>query len=121
MLEDEGPFRAVPFDHRQHVKFAWTALCEHPVGEAEDLVADEISRFAAVHAPGKYHDTLTRFWVRLVAHTRSVDGGDDFDAHMSRFPVLADRRAPWRHYAESTLAAPAARNGFVEPDLRPMP
>ncbi len=119
---DEGPFRTAPFDHRQHVKFAWTVLGERPVDEAAELVAREISRFAAANAPGRYHETLTRFWVRLVAHTRSVDDEPvDFDTHLARFPVLLDRGAPRKHYSAAVLESPRARETFVRPDLLPLP
>ena len=39
------------FDHRQHVKFAWTVLGEHPVDDAEAVVSEEIRSFADIHAP----------------------------------------------------------------------
>jgi hypothetical protein len=59
----EGPFVVRPFDHRQHVRFAWSVLQETPGWAGEEAVADEIRDFAAVAAPGRYHDTLPRFWL----------------------------------------------------------
>jgi hypothetical protein len=97
-------------------------LGELPVEAATTLVADEIREFADANAPGRYHETLTRFWVRLVAHTRAVGGGiSDFGALVGRFPVLMDRNAPRKHYSEQLLFSPEARSNFVEPDLRPLP
>jgi hypothetical protein len=122
MTHREGPFRATPFDHRQHVKFAWTVLSENPVDEAQTIVADEIRRFAEVNAPGLYHETLTQFWVRLVAHTREArPRATDFDAHLGEFPILVDKTAPTKHYSRQLLNAPEARTQFVAPDLRPLP
>jgi hypothetical protein len=118
----EGLFRATPFDHRQHVKFAWTVLSERPLGEAQAVVADEISRFAAINAPGLYHETLTQFWVRLVAHTREHSRpGTDFDTHVARFPILSDKSAAAKHYSRQLLDTPEARNRFLSPDLLPLP
>ena len=74
MAHPEGPWRQSAFDHRQHVKFAWTVLGELSVEAARKTVADEIRAFADIHAAGRFHNTLTRFWVDLVAHTRSVEG-----------------------------------------------
>jgi hypothetical protein len=61
----EGPFIARPFDHRQHVRFAWSVLGENPGLPGEAIVADEIREFADIAAPGRHHETLTRFWLRL--------------------------------------------------------
>jgi hypothetical protein len=105
------------------VKFAWTVLGELPAEAAMKAVADEIRAFADIHAPGRYHDTLTRFWVDLVGHTRSVEGGGarDFKDHLARYPVLLDKRAPEKHYSAELLGSPEARLAFVDPDIRSMP
>ncbi len=118
----EGPFRTDRFDHRQHVKFAWTVLAEYETEAAERIIADEISAFADINAPGLYHETLTRFWVRLVAHTRAYGNADDrFDDHVQRFPILMDKRAPWKHFSAALLKSATARAVFVAPDLLPIP
>jgi hypothetical protein len=118
----EGPWEQAVFDQRQHLKFAWSVLCELPVETAKTVVTDEIRSFADVNAPGRYHETLTRFWVKLVAHTRSTeDGGSDFSAHLARYPVLLNKQAPENHYSRALLGSPGARIAFAELDLRPMP
>ena len=122
MTHPEGPWEQPVFGHRQHLKFAWTVLGELPVGAAATAVADEIRAFSDVNAPGRYHETLTRFWVKLIANTRSKeDGGRDCSAHMERYPVLLDRHAAEKHYSGALLSSPRARSTFIEPDLRPMP
>jgi hypothetical protein len=121
MAHPQGPFVADPFDHRQHLRFAWTVLSEVSTDEAESIVTDEISRFAAIHAPGRYHDTITRFWVRLVAHTRAVDLDATFDDHLDRFPILSDKHARWYHYSDEVLARSSTRAAFVSPDHRALP
>lgn len=122
MTHPEGPWEQPVFDHRQHIKFAWTVLGELPIESATTVVADEIRAFAEINAPGRYHETLTRFWVNLVAHTRSVeDGGSDFSTQLARHPVLLDKHAPEKHYSGALLGSPQARSTFIEPDLRPMP
>jgi hypothetical protein len=106
MPHPQGPWEQPLFDHRQHVKFAWTVLGESPES-ASSIVSDEIEGFAAVHAPGKYHETITQFWVKLVAHTRAAAGeSNDFDAHLARYPVLADKSALGRHYSSALLGDP---------------
>jgi hypothetical protein len=121
MPHPEGPWRQSVFDHRQHVKFAWTVLGESPES-APSIIADEIRRFADVHAPGRYHETITQFWVKLVAHTRSAARQEnDFETHVSLYPVLLDKGALKNHYSSATLDSPRARSEFLEPDLVPLP
>jgi hypothetical protein len=122
MGHPEGPWEQSVFDHRQHLKFAWTVCGELPVEAAKTVVAGEIRAFADVYAPGRYHETMTRSWVELVAHTRSSDvSGTEFSDHLVRYPVLLDKGAPQKHYSPALLSSPEARSAFVEPDLRPMP
>ncbi len=121
MPHPEGPFRQHAFDHRQHVKFAWRTVRELGATQAETVVANEIRDFAAQHAPGKYHQTMTSFWVRLVAHTLDVSDTGDSDRHVAQFPILLDKRAAWRHYSDSALMSDGARERFVAPDLLSLP
>ncbi len=121
MPHPQGPFCQQTFDHRQHVKFAWTAVREQGADQAERVVSDEIRDFAALHAPGKYHQTMTSFWVRLVAHTLEVADPGDFDQQVARFPFLLDKRAAWRHYSDTVLMSDQARAQFVPPDVLPVP
>jgi hypothetical protein len=94
----------------------------HAEGPWRRPVSEEISSFADVHAPGRYHETLTRFWVKLVSHTCSADAADaDFQSQLARFLVLLDKHAPQKHYSSAVLGSPDARSSYVEPDLRPMP
>ena len=107
MAHPEGPWRQSAFDHRQHVKFAWTVLAESP-DSGPSIIADEIRRFADVHAPGRYHETITQFWVRLMAHTRAAAGQDtDFQTHVTRYPILLDKTA----LTNTTRAVPSALPG----------
>lgn len=122
MAHAEGPFNSRPFDHRQHVKFAWSVLKELPVADAVEVVSTEIREFAVINAPGKYHQTLTEFWVHLVAHTRERGDIDaSFDEHLARFPILMNSSAQKLHYSPTVLASDRARQQFVEPDLLPVP
>jgi hypothetical protein len=106
--------------HREHVKLAWLALREDREGGA-DRVASVLRHVAAAHGEaGRYHETVTRFWIRLVEHTLDVAPGlDDFDGFLERFPLLLDGSLLGRHWSRDALAA--GRPGWVEPDLLPLP
>jgi hypothetical protein len=118
--------RADRFGHRQHVHLTWLAVRRYGTDAAIALVSDGIRRTARyAGAPQKYHATVSRAWVEIVAHhatDRATDpAGDDFDAFAERYPALLDKRLLTRHYRPSTLAGADARAGWVPPDLRPLP
>jgi hypothetical protein len=104
------------FGHREHVRLTWLAVTRFGVAAAVDLVGGGIERVA----PGKYHATLTRAWVEVVGRHVAEAADPDFDAFLARCPDLLDKRLLDRHYRPATLAAAAARTGWVPPDLRPL-
>jgi hypothetical protein len=119
-LLDEVMAGSARFGHRQHVHLTWLSVQRHGVRAAVTLVSDGIQRTARYQgAPQKYHATISRAWVELVGH--HIRPGEDFEAFAGRCPELLDKRLLARHYRSSTLASPAARDGWVEPDLEPLP
>jgi hypothetical protein len=65
---------------------------------------------------------LTRFWVRLVGHVMGAFPAiDRFDDLVAAWPRIADKGLPGHHYQGATLTSAAARLGWVEPDLLPLP
>ncbi|HEV2376958.1 MAG TPA: hypothetical protein VGS19_32940 [Streptosporangiaceae bacterium] len=111
------------FGHRQHVHLAFLATRRYGPARAPQVVAEWISRIAAYeHAPQKFHATVTRAWTEIVAHHMAADApGTDFGTFAARHPALLDKRLLTRHYTSRTLASPAAKTGWVEPDLAPFP
>src|SRR6185369_12825748 len=110
------------FGHREHVRLTWLAVRRHGIAAAVGVVADGIRRTARyAGVPQKYHATVSRAWVELVGHHAADDGEDEFDRFIERYPALLDKRLLARHYRPATLAATAARTGWVEPDLAPLP
>jgi hypothetical protein len=110
------------FGHRQHVQLTWLAVRSLGVDAAADLVSDGIRRTARyAGAPQKYHATVSRAWVELVGHHVDEADADTFDEFVVHHPALLDKRLLTRFYTAATLATPAARTGWVEPDLRPLP
>jgi hypothetical protein len=111
------------FHHLDHLRMAWLYLLRDGVARGEETVLTNLRRFAAAKgALPIFNETLTRFWVRLVAHvaTHHPDA-DRFDALLESFPPLRDKSLPYRHYRRETLTGPAARQGWVMPDLIGMP
>ncbi len=116
-----GP--AGEFRHRQHVNLAFLAVRRYGMPDAVGKVCGWIRGIARYeHAPQKYHHTVSRAWVELVAHHVAADPDcADFGPFAARNPALLDKRLLSRHYRSATLAAGAARRGWVGPDLLPFP
>jgi hypothetical protein len=111
------------FRHRQHINLAFYAVRRYGMPDAVGTVCGWIRQIATYErAPQKYHHTVSRAWVELVAHHVAADPGcADFDVFADRNPALLDKRLLARHYRSSTLAAGPARHDWVEPDLLPFP
>jgi hypothetical protein len=111
------------FRHRQHINLAFYAVRRYGMPAAVGMICGWIQQIAAYErAPQKYHHTVSRAWVELVAHHVAADPGcADFEVFAERNAALLDKRLLGRHYRSSTLAAGPARHGWVEPDLLPFP
>ena len=109
------------FGHREHIHLTWLAVRRHGMATATALISDGLRRTARyAGAPQKYHETVSRAWVRLVAHhTDPIE--EDFTTFVERNPGLLDKRLLIRHYRPATLAGAMARAGWVEPDIIPLP
>ena len=111
------------FHHRDHLRLTWLLVRRHGFPTACDMIRGGIQRYATAHGVGaKYHETMTTFWVRLIAHV--IDASPDvhdFDLLLAAFPRLLDKSLPSLHWRADTLDSETARVTWVEADLRPMP
>ena len=124
-LMSEVMTTATRFGHREHVRLTWLAVRRHGVAEAVGVVSEGIQQTARyAGAPQKYNATVSKAWVELVGHhveEERTDDIDDFDVFAARNPALFDKRLLLRFYRPATLATPAARVGWVEPDVARFP
>jgi pyridoxamine 5'-phosphate oxidase len=106
------------FPHVAHVRVAWAALERDGEPRALDTMVAALKRFtAAKGAPEKFHHTLTRAWLTLVADARArMPGTTQAAALLDAYPALANPRAIDRHYSSERLASEEARQGWVEPN-----
>jgi hypothetical protein len=111
------------FRHREHIHLAYMAVQRYGPGRATAVVAGWLKHLAAYHrAPQKFHATVTRAWVEIVAHHMAAGpGAPDFASFADRYPPLMDKRLLTRHYSSRALASPAAKTGWLEPDLAAFP
>jgi hypothetical protein len=121
---ERGTIPARGFRHRHHLRMAWLYLTrDDDDGTAVERACAGIWRMAAAHgAPQKYHHTVTRAWMELVAHhVRLAPDAETFDDFLATAPRLLDKRLLTSHYSSAVLASRPARSGWVAPDLRPIP
>ena len=111
------------FRHREHIHLAYLAVQRHGADRAAGVVSGWIRQLAAYQrVPQKFNATVTRAWTELVAyHMAAAPPGTDFASFADRYPALLDKRLLARHYTARTLASPAARTGWAEPDLASFP
>jgi hypothetical protein len=112
------------FTHREHVRLAYTYLCELSVDDAyvrakrAILALLERNRLDAA----KYHETLTLAWLKAVRHfmneTSHAVSSHEF---LERNARLLNSRIMLSHYSEGRLFSEEARASFIDPDIEPIP
>jgi hypothetical protein len=111
------------FHHQDHLRLAWYITQHHDLASATDLITTGIRSFATHHGQAtKYHETMTQFWIRLVAHlVKRRPDISDFATFLATFPQLLLKDLPYQHWRHETMQSPAARVAWVEPDLLALP
>jgi len=109
--------------HREHIRVAWLYLKASDATRAAERMAAGVRRFANHHgATQKYHRTLTLAWMRLVAAALvETPEGCVFEEFLAAHPELRDKNLLAKYYSQELLQTTAAREGWVEPDLQPLP
>jgi len=122
-LEGFEAGRLAEFHHRDHIRMAWLYLSRLGPERGAAQIVQGIRRFAELKdARTLYHETLTRFWIRLVAAAMAqAPAAPSFDAFLAAHPELADKERPRVFYRRETLMSDSARACWVEPDLAALP
>jgi hypothetical protein len=110
------------FHHRDHLRLAWIQIRPLGMERASESVAVAIQQFAAHHGQAnRYHETMTRFWLRAVA--LGIDHHPDlpFEGLLAAESHLLDKNLPFLHWSQERMGSEEARRRWVEPDLRSMP
>jgi len=91
--------------------------------EATRRIEQAIRRYADYNGIGqKYHQTITRAWMMLVAAARRATPQSlCFDEFAEQHPELLAVKTLNNYYTPECLARPEARSGWIEPDLQPLP
>ncbi len=116
---ESGSLAATEFDHRAHVRLGWLYLRNMPMAEAIDRFVAGLKAFTRrCGAEDKYHETITWFYLLLIADRQARDQADSFDDFIAaNSDLVTDTKAMLtRYYRQETLQAQSARRHFLLPD-----
>jgi hypothetical protein len=120
-IERYETYLLTEFTHEDHLRMAF-AYARKGGAAAAVGGARRIQGLAErLGAPGKYHDTMTVAWARVVGHLAARSRASDFEEFLDDHPQLRNRDLMTAHYSRGLLFGPAARAQFIEPDLAPLP
>ncbi len=108
------------FHHGDHLRLAWICVRRFGLATAEERLLNGIRKMAeGAGVPHKFLHTTTVAWVRLVA-ARLGGGNESFGNWIAKWPELMNKNILDHHYSAGILESPQARNGWLEPDLKPL-
>jgi hypothetical protein len=115
---ERGEIDPEAFDHEAHVYVAWLYLERFPLPAALEQFDAALRRLTLkLGVPGKYHATITWFFLLLIGERCSADPGADWQTFRRRnADLVEDRGLLQRYYSRQTLASDRARQAFVLPD-----
>ena len=116
---ESGSIDADAFDHESHVYITWLYLERYSVSEAIARFTAAIKRLTeSLGQANKYHETITWFFMLLIAERRSLAGTCDWlqfrrcneDVCASPGVILN------QYYSRDVLASEQARQSFMLPN-----
>jgi hypothetical protein len=117
---EAGALDVEAFDHEAHIYIAWLYLEQLPVLQAGQRYADSLKQLTqSLGIPGKYHETITWFFMFLIDERRRNLAGKDWFSFMRENDDLfarGERNIVNRYYHPETLGSDSARRAFVLPD-----
>jgi hypothetical protein len=117
---EAGSFSAADFTHSAHVYVAWSYLKLHDLPETLRRFTAALTRFTRdIGQAGKYHETITWFFIILVAARRRGPAADDWFAFERENPDLMQQGGKLLrdYYSQDTLDSELAKHQFVLPDF----
>jgi hypothetical protein len=110
------------FSHQDHLAVAVWYLRQDEE-QAVNLMRASLHRFLDHYdCRANYHETLTRFWILLVQ--RALAGVSPnltlLDATNAVVTQLNDSRIAFDYYSKEVVESVAAKERWVEPDLKPL-
>jgi hypothetical protein len=107
------------FIHHMHLAVAAWYLTRLPYDEALERMRSALLRFTRHHGVTGYHETITRFWLRLAADFLGSPDGEDLPSQVNALiECYGSKQILFDYYSRERVMSDEARNAWVEPDLR---
>jgi hypothetical protein len=105
------------FDHEAHVHVGWLYVREYELTDAIAKFDSGLKRLVSKFgAEGKYHATLTWFFLFLIADRAESEESWQVFRHRNADLVTGGKEILARYYSEGYLFSERARERFVLPD-----
>jgi hypothetical protein len=113
-------YAAPEFTHARHLTVACRYLCTLAAEQALNQMRSGLLRFTAHHGKQGYHETITRFWLRLIEDClRQLPPGmtvvEKVNAVVGLYP---SKETLFEYYTREHVMSEIAKREWVEPDLR---
>ena len=110
------------FDHQAHVYVAWSLLEQGDLPEATQRFTSALKRLTRQHGiEGKYHETISCFYMTLIAERRALQDQEDWPSFSRGNPDLLMNAGELlkSYYSSERLHSPLACRQFLLPDRVP--
>ena len=116
-------FHPSEFRHYQHLTAALWYVWHHSPDEAIAKMTTGIRRLAETYGKMGYHETITLFWLRIVANFVAEHRGKTSLTAMANALIDSynDKDLIGQFYSAELLATGKAKAEWVEPDLKALP
>jgi hypothetical protein len=117
---EAGDFDAATFSHRAHVYVAWCYLQQHDLPESIRRFTAALRRFTkSVGQSHKYHETISWFFMILVAERRLGAAADDWLLFEKENQDLLQHGGQLvrRYYSQALLDSERAKRQYLLPDF----
>ena len=122
---ERGTVTLEEWTHSAHLAICCWYLMKKPRNAArllrEGIVSLNRANGVISTATSGYHETLTLFWIAKVQGLLDVCEGDDLAVLNAVVGGLANKKLVLFHFSRERIMSSEARNGWCEPDLRPLP
>lgn len=120
---EDGAVDPDRFDHEAHINVGWSYLQLYELEEAIDRFSAALRRLTKnLGIETKYHETITWFFMILIADRRSTSASNDWQGFRQGNADLFARRPSIisQYYSDKRLGTSLARTQFVLPDRVPL-
>ena len=106
------------FIHARHLTVAAWYLCTLAEDAAVSRMRGSLLRFTAHHGKQAYHETITRFWMQLIAeHLRRQEAEQSDVQRINEVVARYPKETLFDYYSRDRVMSDNAKREWVEPDL----